>query len=227
MSKHTQKSSNREKDGRYLAIIRDAVEVCHRYKPKFGKGGKAGFSLQQFRQLYQSDPFYSWFGLDSPLVYAAHKAAGGITSVYRQIGTAAELVFRAMLQDTLGQSAEESKWCYTVPSTQGKHRKLSLDGRISVATVRKPERQATVTRWINQAAKKVVLPAESLKDIKGVVVECRQGYKSKDSKRQNADVANASSAYAHNYIPCVMLFSSQIDSARRGKSATSGLSGCC
>ena len=147
MSKHTQKSSNREKDGRYLAIIRDAVEVCHRYKPKFGKGGRAGFSLQQFRQLYQSDPFYSWFGLDSPLVYAAHKAAGGITSVYRQIGTAAELVFRAILQDTLGQSAEESKWCYTVPSTQGKHRKLSLDGGISVATVRKPERQATVTRW--------------------------------------------------------------------------------
>jgi len=45
-----------------------------------------------------------------------------------------------------------------------------------------------------------------------VVFECRQGYKSKDSKRQNADVANASNAYAHDYLPSVMLFSLQIDS---------------
>lgn len=201
-----------ENDERYLAIIRDAVAVCHRYTPKFGKGSKTGFSLKQFRQLYQSDPFYSWFGLDSPLVYAAHKAAGGITSVYRQIGTAAEHVFQAVLQDTLGQTAEESSWSYTVPTMKGKARKLSLDGRISPATVRKPERQAVVTKWIKQAAKKVALPPKSLKNIKGVVFECRQGYKSKDSKRQNADVANASNAYANNYIPCVMLFSLQIDS---------------
>jgi hypothetical protein len=201
-----------DNDERYLAIVRDAIAVCLDYKPKFGKRGKDGLTLERFQQLYQSDPFYSWFGLDSPLVYAAHKAAGGITSVYRQIGTAAEHVFRAVLQDTLGQSAEESNWSYTVPTTSERSRTLSLDGRISPGTVRNPERKTLVKNWIRQAARRVSLPVESSRRIKGAVFECRQGYKSKDSKRQNADVANASNAYAHNYIPCVMLFSLQIDS---------------
>jgi len=30
--------------------------------------------LQEFQALYQADPFYNWFGLDNPLMYAAHKA---------------------------------------------------------------------------------------------------------------------------------------------------------
>lgn len=48
---------------------------------------------------------FSWFGLEHPLVYAAHKAAGGITSVSRQIGIGCEL-FRAVLMDALGLSEE-------------------------------------------------------------------------------------------------------------------------
>lgn len=39
----------------------------------------------------------------------------------------------------------------------------------------------------------------------------RQGYKSKDSKRQNADVANAAAAYSQAYLPVVVLLSTQID----------------
>ena len=46
---------------------------------------------------------------------------------------------------------------------------------------------------------------------KGVVFEVRQGYKSKDSKRQNADIANAAHAYVEGYIPAVVLLSTQID----------------
>jgi len=38
-----------------------------------------------------------------------------------------------------------------------------------------------------------------------------QAYKSKDAKRQNADIANAANAYARNYLPSNMLFSRQID----------------
>ncbi len=47
--------------------------------------------------------------------------------------------------------------------------------------------------------------------IRGVVFEVRQGYKSKDSKRQNADISNAVNAYTHLYIPVLLLFSTQID----------------
>jgi len=45
----------------------------------------------------------------------------------------------------------------------------------------------------------------------GVVFEIRQGYKSKDSKRQNADIANAATAYTKGYLPCVAILSQQID----------------
>ena len=89
-------------DEAYLRLVLDALEVCRRYRPKFGKGRRSGFTLDEFRQLYQADPFYTWFGLDSPLVYAAHKAAGGITSVYRQIGIACERLIRQVFQDALG-----------------------------------------------------------------------------------------------------------------------------
>ena len=45
----------------------------------------------------------------------------------------------------------------------------------------------------------------------GAVFEVRQGYKSKDSKRQNADIANAATAYTKAYLPCAVILSAQID----------------
>jgi hypothetical protein len=39
----------------------------------------------------------------------------------------------------------------------------------------------------------------------------RQGYKSKDSKRQNADIGNAAHAYVEGFRPTVVLLSTQID----------------
>jgi hypothetical protein len=45
----------------------------------------------------------------------------------------------------------------------------------------------------------------------GTVFEVRQGYKSKDSKRQNADIANAATAYTKAYLPCAVILSAQID----------------
>jgi len=40
-------------------------------------------------------------------------------------------------------------------------------------------------------AKRLGLPNPTRQSLQGGVFEVRQGYKSKDSKRQNADVANA------------------------------------
>ena len=50
--------------------------------------------------------------------------------------------------------------------------------------------------------------ANSLTD---TVFEVRQGYKSKDSKRQNADIANAATAYTRACFPCAVIVSAQID----------------
>src|SRR5213592_817367 len=79
-------------DARYAGIFLAAIRACRRYKPKFGGGSKGGLSLPEFRGLYGNDPFYGWLGLDSPLVYGAHKAAGGMTSLYRQIGLGSQLI---------------------------------------------------------------------------------------------------------------------------------------
>jgi len=198
-------------DSKYLAILLSRIEVCKNYKPKFGQGSKAGLTLQDFTELYHADTFYSWFGLDNPLMYAAHKAAGGITSVYRQIGTGSEQVFRLMLQDQLGLTETQAKWSYETTSN-GKNRILSLDGRIELKDIQLPEKRKVVSRWLEQAATHLKIAPEIAKVLKGAVFEVRQGYKSKDSKRQNADIANAATAYSQGYLPIVVVLSTQIDS---------------
>lgn len=199
-------------DERYFTLFATAIRKCLTYKPKFGKGGGAGLAVREFRALYEADPFYHWIGLDSQLMYAAHKAAGGMTSVYRQIGIGSQWIFYQMLQDYLGLSPEQATWSYTIEGARGKQRKLSLDGRIDTANVTGTAARARVQNWIHEIADEIGLPSDTLSNIKGVVFEARQGYKSKDSKRQNADIANASKAYAHLYIPAIVLFSTQIDS---------------
>lgn len=197
-------------DNKYLAVLLNRIEVCKNYKPKFGKGGTEGLTLEEFTELYQADTFYSWFGLDHPLLYAAHKAAGGITSVYRQIGTGCEQVFRLMLQDQLGLTETQAKWSYEATSS-GKNRILSLDGRIELKDIESPEKRKVVSRWLQEAATYLKIAPEIAKVLKGAVFEVRQGYKSKDSKRQNADIANAANAYSQGYLPVVVVLSTQID----------------
>ena len=118
-------------DAEYLEIITGAIRVCADYRPRFGHGREAGFTVAEFQKLYQADPFYSWFGLDNPLMYAAHRAAGGMTSVYRQIGIGCQWVFNRVLRDSLNMDEEAANWSYKVPgSTGGRERTLSLDARI-------------------------------------------------------------------------------------------------
>ena len=194
----------------YLSLVLDAIRVCADYRPRFGQGRAGGFTLQEFKRLYGADPFYSWFGLDSPLMYAAHRAAGGMTSVYRQIGIGCQWLFNRILQDELGLTAAQANWAYTVPTSDGRGRTLTLDGRIPLAAIADPAKRLRVEQWLSSAADLLQLPATTATALEGAVSEVRQGYKSKDSKRQNADVANASNAYA--YLPVVVLLSTQIDS---------------
>jgi len=127
-------------DEAYLELIRGALRVCLSYKPACGQGRAGGVTLEEFQRIYREDEFYSWFGLDSPLVYAAHKAAGGMTSIYRQIGIGCQLLFHRILQDTLGLSPTDATWSYKVPTTRGKSRTLALDGRIDIDNIAKSPR---------------------------------------------------------------------------------------
>ena len=120
-------------------------------------------------------------------------------------------VFAEILKDHLGLDDATANWSYTVRARGKKDRKLSLDGRIPTAAITNTASRERVLHWMDAASDELRLPKESRRHLQGAVFEVRQGYKSKDSKRQNADVANASNAYAHHYLPVVMLLSSQID----------------
>lgn len=198
-------------DESYFELLAGALRTCIDYRPKLGTGQRAGLTLAEFQTLYGADSFYSWVGLDSPLMYAAHKAAGGMTSVYRQLGMGCQWIFSNILQDTLGLSPSEAAWTYQVPISDGKARSLSLDGRIDFADVRNPEALIRLRQFLSAACKRLLIPARTCHRLEGVVFEVRQGYKSMDSKRQNADITNATNAYTHNYLPILLLLSTQID----------------
>ena len=201
------------KDEEYLNIVLDAIRVCAEYKPKFGRGSKGGgLTLEQFQELYKGDPFYNWFGLNNPMMYAAHKAAGGMTSVYRQIGIGCERLFRRVVKDSMELSEEDVKWSYQITLDSGRRRTLSLDARIPLEKIGDKSKRDRFYDWMKESARMLEVDARVFESLSGTVFEVRQGYKSKDSKRQNADIANAAKAYAKGYFPCAVILSGQIDS---------------
>lgn len=135
-----------------------------------------------------------------------------MTSVSRQIGIGCQSLFNSILRDSLNLDEEAATWSYKVPSSGGgRQRTLSLDARIPVAKLSAGACGDAVRSWLAEAAKRLELTKQVARGLQGAVFEVRQGYKSKDSKRQNADVANAPNAYAHQYLPVVALLSTQID----------------
>ena len=197
-------------DKKYVALFLESIEKSRLYKPKFGNASKVnGYTLAQFHELYGSDPFYSWIGLNSDLMYAAHKAAGGMTSVYRQIGIGCERLLREIIIDNTGYTDRElATWSYTTKTKAGKSKKLSLDGRLECSEIKNKKVKTAVENWIAAYCKNL---NEVNTPKNGIVFEVRQGYKSKDSKRQNADIDNATVAWANGYMPVFAIFSSQID----------------
>lgn len=195
----------------YLNIFLEPIKRCKDYRPKFGKGNKyKGFSIEEFKTLYGEDPFYAWIGLDNDLMYSAHRAAGGMTSIYRQIGVGCERLWRQIIIDVTGYTnTDYATWSYTTQTSSGKNKKLSLDGRLEIEQIRNREVLFRVDRWIDEYCSNL---GEVAKPSHGIVFEVRQGYKSKDSKRQNADIDNATVAWANSYLPVFAIFSSQIDS---------------
>jgi hypothetical protein len=134
-----------------------------------------------------------------------------MTSVYRQIGIGGEALFRRILQDELGLTEEQVKWSYQVIGANRKGRRLSLDGRISLEAINDNDRKSRVANWMGDVCSDLDIEKSISKSLKGTVFEVRQGYKSKDSKRQNADLATAATAYTQAYLPCAVILSNQID----------------
>lgn len=201
------------RDDRYVEIILAPLRKSADYLPKMGGSGEV--DLEGFTGLYGADPLYHWMGLDSPLMFAAHKAAGGMTSIYRQLGIGSERLFRQVLRDQLALDADQVTWSYEIlPDLDAedapkdvKARVLSLDGRVELEDVDDSTARGRIKDWIDAQRSRLNITAP----LKGAVFEVRQGYKSADSKRQNADLANAAQALGHGFLPVLTIMSTQIN----------------
>lgn len=182
------------------------IRKCAAYRPAFGQSNSEGVTFDQFEQIYGDDPFYSLIGLTVPSVYAAHRAAGGMTSMYRQLGIGAERLFRAVLSKQLGLNSQQLAWSYEYAA--GKAMKVhTLDACLTLDDLQL-ERRDALSDWMAGALNSIRRPTDAA--TKGVVFEVRQGYKSADSKRQNADLRFGLNAYQARMLPAFAIFSRQV-----------------
>lgn len=198
-----------DRDTRYLNILMNRLERCLDYKPKFGTGSEV--TLEDFREMYGEDPLYSWFGMDNPLLYAAQAAGGGYTSLYRQIGLGCEELFREVLKDEYGLTDDQAQWSYEEEKDSGGTKTLSLDGRIDYSFVDDKEKTKKAREWVEEATDELDIDEGVSEALNGIVFEVRQGYKSKDSKRQNADIQNIARSLSNGYMPVFVCLSTQVD----------------
>lgn len=207
-------------DKKYLEVFLEPLYVCADYLPAFGTSGNEGLKLADFQALYGADEFYSWIGLDSPLVYAAHKASGGMTSIYRQIGIGAERLLREIIKDALSLSREDVEWKYEYQKSKKQKAFHYLDARISLNAL-KAEDANRVKAWLQEAKGRT--HGDKRTNLQGAIFEIRQGYKSADSKRQNADLRFGARSYQVGHIPVVMVLSSQVSETVISRYRDSGM----
>ena len=212
-----------DKDEYYREKFLTPLRECMKYLPQFGGKSEDGVSLKDFQSLYGADPLYHWVGLDSPAMYAAHKASGGMTSVYRQLGIGCERLVREIIKDSLNISSEGIAWGYDVLNEKGKTARITLDAHIAISDIEDVERRKKFSAWLLNAAASVYVDPLRSKNLIGAVIEVRQGYKSADSKRQNADLRSAIRASNSNLLPIVMVISTQINSTVQRRYQSSGL----
>lgn len=210
-------------DQQYVDVFMEPIRVCRAYKPKFGSSTEEDTTLDDFRRLYGSDPLYHWVGFDSELMYAAHKAAGGITSVYRQLGVGCERLLRTVMRDAAALTDEDVSWSFQVEKEDGSIGTLKLDARLPKSKIADSIVKRRVEEWLVQCTNHLSLSDKLTQTLDGAVFEIRQGYKSADSKRQNADLRFALRAYGENLLPVMMLVSSQVNAAVRRRYHSSNL----
>lgn len=192
-----------------VELFLEPVRKCAEYKPAFGQSNSDGLTVADFQILYGQDPFYAWIGLDDPLLYAAHKAAGGLTSVYRQVGVGSERLLRAIIMNTLGLTSDQIVWRYNYPKADKKQGVHILDAKINFNDL-SPEIKQRFDVWLKSALGRVAPATSRRRKPKGAAFEIRQGYKSADSKRQNADLRFGIRAYQEGLLPVFAILSSQV-----------------
>jgi hypothetical protein len=179
---------NKKHDSTHLSILLSPLDECAHHKPAFGGNGQNGIDINQFRKIYGDDPLYHWIGLDSDLIYAAHKAAGGITSIYRQLGIGCERLLRKIIQNEYQLDDTQVAWPYSYDKGNGTMATHTLDACIRTNDIKNLAKREKFCGWLFDAAHSMGYSNSNVDSLSGAAFEIRQGYKSADSKRQNADL---------------------------------------
>jgi len=202
----------KKRDSTYLGILLNPLNECARHKPTFGRSDSKGVDIEQFKKMYGDDPLYHWVGLDSDLMYAAHKAAGGMTSIYRQLGIGCERLLRKIIQDEYQLNNTQVAWSYTYDKGDGVLATHTLDACIRTNDINNRIKREAFSNWLIATAHSMDYSESNVKALNGAVFEIRQGYKSADSKRQNADLRFGMRARSDDaLLPVIVIVSTQVN----------------
>jgi len=198
----------------YLGILLNPLDECARHKPAFGRNDPEGVDIEQFRKMYGGDPLYHWVGLDSDLMYTAHKAAGGMTSIYRQLGIGCERLLRQIIQDEYQLDDTQAAWSYTYDKGNGTFATHTLDACIRTNDIKNLTKREKFRGWLVATAHSMGYADSNVNSLNGAVFEIRQGYKSADSKRQNADLRFGMRARSDDaLLPVIVIVSTQVNNS--------------
>lgn len=189
---------------RYVEYLTGAIRASATQPPQFGTGKPV--SISEFRALYGADPFYSWLGLDSELLYTAHHAGAAMTSLYRKLGDGCQNLWRAIIRDQFGVDDEQAKWSYEIPKAGGRKTVRELDGYLDILEFPPSDALESFKAWLPKAKSQLGAKLNP----RGAVFEVRQGYKSQDAKRAGGDVDNAGQIALQSCLPVLTVFSTQL-----------------
>ncbi|HEX3551376.1 MAG TPA: hypothetical protein VHT53_13410, partial [Candidatus Elarobacter sp.] len=128
----------------------------------------------------------------------------------RQLGRACEALYRQIIADCTNIAPADLTWQYVSTGSGGRSEVLTLDAKIALADLQSEQRRR-MRRWMKDCIAKLPMPSSKIDTLLGAVFEIRQGYKTKDSKRQNADLRFANRALGEDFLPVMMLASAQVD----------------
>ena len=203
---------DKKNDSTYLGILLSPLNECASHKPAFGGNDPKGVDIEQFKKMYGNDPLYHWVGLDSDLMYAAHKAAGGMTSIYRQLGIGCERLLRQIIQDEYQLDDTQVAWSYTYDKGNGTLATHTLDACIKTDDIKNHIKREKFSDWLIATAHSMDYSESNVNALNGAVFEIRQGYKSADSKRQNADLRFGMRARSDDaLLPVILIVSTQVN----------------
>lgn len=105
--------------------------------------------------------------------------------------------------------AIQLNWSYDYQKPDGKFGTHTLDASIKLEELEN-DTSIRFKEWLSQSQKTVGTSSSGMISLAGAVFEVRQGYKSADSKRQNADLRYGVRAYQAGLLPTFAIMSSQV-----------------